>query len=235
MDLNDYSPNTNTLTNSNATDSGDVPFGGSTASVNLERDNAHYLYASDSASLSITGDITCEAWIKLESLPTGDTQTFTVVSKYHATGDNISYLFCVRTDALGDIQVGASYSDDGSTADDLNVAWTPNTGTWYHVAWVIDVSESQLTAYVNGSSIGTDTGSKTSIIDKAANLEIGSFQAGTESFDGLIDDVRLWDDIRTEGEISANYQKKLTGLEANLQAYYPFEPPMGGSFLINFL
>ena len=54
-------------------------------------------------------------------------------------------------------------------------------------------------------------------------MGIGSWAniAGT-TFDGLIDEVRVWNDIRSGAEISANYQQQLTGSEANLVGYWRF-------------
>ena len=39
-------------------------------------------------------------------------------------------------------------------------------------------------------------------------------------FDGLIDEVRIWNDKRTSTEISNNYQTQLNGNEAGLVAYW---------------
>ena len=38
-----------------------------------------------------------------------------------------------------------------------------------------------------------------------------------------MDEVRIWDDIRTDSEISDNRLKCLVGNEANLQAYWRFD------------
>ena len=38
-------------------------------SLDLELSSSQYAYVADNPELSITGDITIEAWIKLEQLP----------------------------------------------------------------------------------------------------------------------------------------------------------------------
>ena len=46
-------------------------------------------------------------------------------------------------------------------------------------------------------------------------------------FDGVIDEVRLWDTARSADEIQDNLYKTLTGTEEDLAVYYTFEE---GSF-----
>ena len=65
---------------------------GNTHSIDLERDLSQYLTAADSASLSITGDITIECWAKAESAaPNNDTMT--LVSKLATVSNNHSFIF----------------------------------------------------------------------------------------------------------------------------------------------
>jgi hypothetical protein len=44
--------------------------------------------------------------------------------------------------------------------------------------------------------------------------------ASQVEIDGYLDDVRVWDDLRSGAEISANYDSELVGDEANLQGYW---------------
>ncbi|MFK5878368.1 MAG: T9SS type A sorting domain-containing protein [Flavobacteriaceae bacterium] len=49
----------------------------------------------------------------------------------------------------------------------------------------------------------------------------GQFTSGFyEGIDGMMDEVRLWNDVRTESEIRENMFKNFVGDEANLVAYY---------------
>jgi hypothetical protein len=49
------------------------------------------------------------------------------------------------------------------------------------------------------------------------------------TFDGNIDDVRLWGDIRTPAEIADNYTDKLTGSEGDLEGYWPIDAGSGAT------
>ena len=48
---------------------------------------------------------------------------------------------------------------------------------------------------------------------------------------GKIDEVRIWDDVRTQAEIQDNMYKELVGNESNLVAYYNFNDGRGTSVL----
>ena len=54
---------------------------------------------------------------------------------------------------------------------------------------------------------------------------------GRNSFDGyaigLIDDVRVWKEARTEGEIQRDLARRLTGKEASLVAWWKFDDKNG--------
>lgn len=69
---------------------GGVPL--NTHSLDLEAGSSHYATAADSATLSITGDISLEAYIKFESLPSVD-NSMVFISKWNENGNQRSYLF----------------------------------------------------------------------------------------------------------------------------------------------
>jgi len=96
---------------------------------------------------------------------------------------------------------------------------------FYSVSW--QSSTSTAIFYENAQPIGTKIGTKTAINQNAAIFGIGCYvnsgSAKTGFYDGLIDDVRIWADVRSAAEISAYYNQVLSGAEDNLVAYYPFD------------
>ena len=189
-----------------------------TYSTDLERDNNQYWSITDAnqTGLDITGDMTIELWVKPETI-VGVGEKQRLVTKWDTS--NKSYSF-----QLGEGTIEVNITSDGSTANLKTVTWSPSTGTWYHLAVSYDASAGSATFYLNGSQQGTtQTGLPTSIYDGTASVLIGeTSDAGDQSVDGLIDEVRIWNDIRTSTEIADNYQKELTGSEANLQGYWKF-------------
>jgi len=102
-------------------------------------------------------------------------------------------------------------------------SWTPSTGTWYYVVCAFDVDTTNAVIYVNGSSIGTQTGG-------AAPLDGGTFYCGTRSggdagfMDGLLDECGLWNKTLTSDEVTSLYNSG-NGLA------YPFTTTSATHFL----
>jgi hypothetical protein len=103
-----------------------------------------------------------------------------------------------------------------------NVALTPNQ--WTHVAVSYDATSGAMSLYKNGK-----------LVSQAQNIPphndpvvyVGAY-AGCCTFQGNIDEARIWDTVRTLEEIRANMCQKLKGTEANLSAYFRFDETAGG-------
>lgn len=97
------------------------------------------------------------------------------------------------------------------------------TGQWNRlsISWL--AASSLATFYLNGSSLGTVTGTKTAIHDNASLLYVGANKgaAAIQNYiNGYIDDVRVWGAVQSASDIYAYNNRQLTGSEANLKAYY---------------
>lgn len=109
----------------------------------------------------------------------------------------------------------------------VNLASPPALDTWvrYAVSW--DASASTAVFYENGASLGTFVGTLTSIDNNDTLLAIGaSFDSGgaAENFlDGKVEDVRVFNDIRTASELLAFRDSEIAAGTANLQAYYQLD------------
>lgn len=190
-----------------------------THSIDLESGSTQYLSITDAAQtgLDILSDISLECWVKLESAP-GEGVVYVLFSKWTVSPTKSYYL--EYSDSAGTTRFRFFVSSNGTNSESYVVNHTLSTATWTHVAVTWDASASTAKFYVNGTQTGTDqVGALTSIANTAAPVEIGASN-GANPFDGLIDDVRIWDDIRTVTEISDNKSLELVGDEANLQAYW---------------
>lgn len=101
------------------------------------------------------------------------------------------------------------------------------TSQWYRFGVSFDASASLAEFYVDASSIGTSTGTLTAIYDGTALYSIGArFDAAgaAENFlPAMVDDVRMWSDIRTTSEMVANNLVEVSGLSGNLVAYHQLD------------
>jgi Concanavalin A-like lectin/glucanases superfamily len=190
-------------------------FAENTNSYDFEKGSNSFLSAGDDTALDLSSDLTLETWVKFESVPsTGKQHTF--ISKNQGSGNQRSYEFLLYQD-----QLGLSLSEDGIDGTFSNVTWTPSTDTWYHLAATYDQSAGEVKIYVNGSQQGsTQTNAPTSaLFDSSSDLYIGSNPQG-DAFDGKIDDVRIWNVVRSQSDISTNKSLELTGSESGLVGYW---------------
>ena len=97
---------------------------------------------------------------------------------------------------------------------------------WTHFAVVFDGSESgnpeRLKLYLNADSVGLSfTGIIASTITNAIGQSFYIGKSGTDYFGGKIDEVRIWNVVRSEPEILASYNSGLTSpfTKSNLKLY----------------
>lgn len=192
-----------------------------THSIDLDG-SSQYLSRADNASLSLTGDLTFECWFKPTAQPDSGAN-HDLISKWGASG-NFSWIWGYTDDTGSDPSIRLVVSDDGSALTSKVTAITRlDNGTWYHLAIVYDASAGTAIPYIDTVAQTTQTSHKTSIYDGTADFTIGArINAGTANNfnDGLIDDVRVWSDVRTPTEISDNWQKEIVGDEAGLVSYW---------------
>jgi hypothetical protein len=96
--------------------------------------------------------------------------------------------------------------DDGS----WNQAKSPDnvidTGAWYHVAIVRDGSIDDTNFYVNGIDVGEGVDVSGNPAASGASATIGKFADGdSRYFNGLIDEVKIWNYALTEEQVKMEY------------------------------
>jgi len=145
---------------------------------------------------------------------TGTTTPTLDVTQDASLGSNIFY------------RLSFTVSSNGTNEDAMARRLTsiPATATWYHWAVTWDASASQSTFYVDAVSQGSSTGSLTAIADTTALFALGAqFDSAGDAenfFPGKVDEVRVWNDLRTSTELNQYRIVEIAGTSANLQAYY---------------
>jgi len=103
--------------------------------------------------------------------------------------------------------------------------------TWVHFAFTR--SSSIVSIYKNGSLLGTGTNSN-DINNTSSALYLGMEESGN-NFGGQLDEVRIWNIARTQGQIQANMNSELIGNESGLVAYYKMSNGTGTTLTDNSL
>ena len=196
-----------------------------THSIDLELSSSQYLSIADGSQtgLDITGDISFEAWVKVEQLPSTAGSAFNLIAKDDVSSSRAYSLFIDSDDKLK-VYYFQNNSTFTSIFSDAAIVVSGDVGSWVHIATTVDVSAQTAVMYKNSSSVGStpQTTNATSIQNSTAVFTIGANGSPSNYFDGLIDEVRVWDDIRTSQEISDNYKQEISGGSANLQGYWQF-------------
>lgn len=194
----------------------------------LEFDGTAQVNCGSGASLDNLSIITLEAWIYLDSY--GIPNSGHIIAKGEMS--SAGYRMVLRGGLTN-----FAYSEVLATGFKL---WNPPSGllsldTWYHIAVSRDRSldANDAVFFVNGVQYATDsylgTGTGAYADDSAKDLYIGNDERDTFYFDGKIDDVRIWNHVRTETQIKQYYKHGLTGKETGLVAYLPFNEGTGST------
>ncbi len=181
----------------------------------LEFDGVNeFVNIPDNAALDLTNNYTIEAWI----FPKSFTFLGGIVSKYHTAASNGYTLTLNLNSPYTGIQFDGVYTDNGILTDD----------NWYHIAAVNDNGTRKI--YVNGVSRSVyGTPHSTAVNTDAVAIGVDFGQTDARFFNGHIDDVRIWNDVRTQQEIQDNMFTDVSTSEANLVAYWKLNESSGTS------
>jgi Concanavalin A-like lectin/glucanases superfamily/HYDIN/CFA65/VesB-like, Ig-like domain len=171
-----------------------------------------YIEVPNSASLNPTSAITVSAWVNTQH----ENHTGRIVDKMGQISGPGWRMFTWNTPASGFLF--SIYTENYTWQE--NTALNFSTGEWHHVLAVYDGNNSKI--YVDGNLKEqlTTTGL---IINSDCNLFIGCRPDRKYFFDGLIDELRIYDRALTESEVQELYWEGDFPLKNGLVAHYPFE------------
>ena len=180
--------------------------------------NGGHLTKAAGASINLN-DWTVEAWI----YPTAWNYLAGIVSKQ-------DFQFMTNSNGALSVMIERSWSWElTTTANNVVIL-----NKWQHVAASYNASTKVVRIYVNGALVHTFTRTQGFVPDfNSYDLKIG-YNNGqgnggpSRTFAGNIDEVKIWNTVRTNTEISSNFATQLAGNESGLKAYYRFDQGIGG-------
>ncbi|MGB3006040.1 MAG: LamG-like jellyroll fold domain-containing protein [Chitinophagaceae bacterium] len=178
-----------------------------------------YVNCGNASSLNISQSLTLEAWIK----PT-ERKTHSIVKKF-ASGAG----FELFLEGPSPYRVSIRLNGTSNTYRVNSTTSYPIDGTWMHVAGTYDFSTNTIKLFINGIQEGGNLTGPGSIGTTINPLMIGAdlTDFATKGFKGMIDEVRVWNIVRSDADIKANMTKKLIGTESGLVGYWRFDETSG--------
>ena len=190
------------------TGNGSLTWGSSTAfigaasALTFEGTNADYAYVNvpDNSTLfnSMKAKMTIEAWIYQS-----DNADNTII-------DRGNYNFLLQANGTGNANPGLKFYNPAIGWKNSKTALPVNE--WVHVSMTWDDSSDTLIFYKNGVVTDTFTGLEKSLISTAGPVNIGRQDPNgcrCNLMNGKIDELRLWNVVRSQAEISANMNSTL--------------------------
>lgn len=147
-----------------------------------------------SASLDVHGtqSLTVAAWIKAQAPHNGET----IVAKWGMDfREDDQFMLHLTEEGYPTFMVS-----DGSHEELVVSAVAVRAGVWHQVSGVFDYGAQRMQIYLDGQLMG-DKAVTVSIQSVPVQLRIGQFGAPDNAFEGLIDEVRIYDRALTTQEI----------------------------------
>ena len=174
------------------------------------------------AGLDVTTNATWEAWINPTGPGSDPTEGGVILSK---EGE-----YEIARFADGSIRYAIDITTAQGTWIWIDTGFDAPLNQWTHLALTYDGS--LLRFYANGTLVHTNarTAGPVAIGDVTPTMNefrIGGRQALARFFNGMIDEVRVWNIVRTPAEIQQYLGRTLAGTEPGLLAYYRFDEGNG--------
>lgn len=162
----------------------------------------------------VADDFTIEYWVKTSQTGTSGSMW------YNGVG-------------IVDAEVGGGTNDFGTSLNGSKLAFgignsdytilsnaSINNGSWQHIAVTRTKATGAIAIYINGELDKTGTCNNFGSLTAPNFLRLGGMQTAVNFFNGSLDDIRIWNVVRTQTQIVENMNQELSGNESGLVAYF---------------
>lgn len=191
--------------------------------IRFDAINDEITFGTNDDIMTENGALTISAWVFANT--TGEGGAGCIVSR-GTVGVSGANLVFIGTNGLRFFVNGTTTLDRQGSTNTLNLS------TWNHVVatWDGSTSVANVHLYVNGSEISSASSSNGATLadNSGTTLRIGNRSSGAFTWDGIIDEVAMWNSVLTLNEISILSKSRLRGIPlqispTNLKRYWPLD------------
>lgn len=183
----------------------------------LSFNGSGYVNYGAATSLELT-TMTLSAWIK-----TNFTGNYQVIINKQVSSTNRNYWFAIHSTT----NVLLFYFYVGETNKTINGSTVVADGNWHHVVAVYDGSLRYL--YVDGKSDATPTSPGGNPNVGTSNVYIGAEAGITRFFNGLLDNVMIFNRALSAAEIAQLYREPFGFIQKSPLELWTYTPTVGGT------
>lgn len=193
-----------------------------TQSTSLNGTNQYWVKTSPN-KLTFTDDFVVSAWVKINAYP-ASASSGSIITRFNGTSG-----WTLRLDDTGRPEL-IGFNASGGNFSRVKTYQSIPLGRWVHVAAQLDMSAftaSSTTSYIMLDGVDTPSavdrgGTNPTALVQAGNLEIGSFNGGTNLINGKIAQAAVFNSKVTQATMQGYISQGLSGTETSLASAYSF-------------
>ena len=168
---------------------------------------------------------TTESWINTKNIST--TYILYGITNIDQGSGYFSQMYMTSAGLLS-AEIQHNYPTN-ATVTNITGTTAINDGNWHHVAKTYNAVDGSYKLYLDGNLEASAT-SGTGYSYATADIKVGIGHTDYPSnWVGLIDEVRVWNTVKTQAEIISSMKHQLEGNETGLVSYYNFDERVGNS------
>lgn len=176
--------------------------------------------SNDVFDFSLVKMFTIEFWTKVTAFPS--VESFIIDKWGTGSDEDDEWIFKVHSDKKYSLTINSS-SYPGSPNTTLWGSTLLETGRWYHIAGVWDGNNHIAELYLDGGLDAVDSLAIETILYTNEPIRVGRPAWSYDFYNGIIDELRIWNVTRPQAQIQATMHSRLTGSETGLVGYWTFD------------
>lgn len=195
--------------------------------------NSDYTLVPDSPSLDLSSAATIEFWISPQEPQLNSGRIIQKGDGIDGNSDRAYEMEITRNDHPYGRGLAGTFFQGTST---FTVTFSPTdwvAGEWIHVCSTFDMSTSELKLYLNGAPASVSTTNPGAIRNSSFPLLFGAIPGFDRYYKGLLDEVRIWNTVRSPSEIAANYNRLVANDTVGLVGHWDFDEPFGDQHIFD--